>query len=543
MSVSIPRIYNGMYIGTMPQAQADLIMQCREMKVVSNLKHMIFDFDAETIQESVEKGVRARDLVVERGENLNDYVSELRDYQTVGTAFMYLSPRSILGDGVGLGKTAEIAALINFLKIKGELTRFLMAVENSAWGQTLIEMVRFTGLNIVALPTQKKQIEKCIAETDWRNVDGIIMCHSTLKSNPLSNWIALNIAEDGRHCKLFNTFILDESSVIKNTETKMYEYTRNIAALCDRVHFLNATVFETRLMDIYNQTDMMNPELLPRKSKIDSQFCKFERSSYWKTEYDPITHVKKPVQKFVWNHVGYKNQFQFRMLLRLFYFGRCKADVGLNIPHVYKVYEVEASAVQKMAIANGFRYPEVLNCPSLIPEMGVETNRKNVPKMDRLLDIVENEFPHESVFIYCFHRQAQLALVEELKKIGRKPEILNGDTTTADRLAIQQRMNRGESDVIVTSIKKSLNLHGCDICILYSMETNVAKMEQIRGRIDRNVDDRVKTFIMLYYKDTGESEFLHTVVKQRAKDARDLTIDAKTAANAFMEAMELGGED
>ena len=69
------------------------------------------------------------------------------------------------------------------------------------------------------------------------------------------------------------------------------------------------------------------------------------------------------------------------------------------------------------------------------------------------------------------------------------------------------------------------------------METNIAKMEQIRGRIDRHTDDTIKTFVMLLYKNTDEYKFFSDVVLKRAKDARDLTIDAKTAADWFRDAI------
>ena len=538
MSVSIPTVYNGMYLGTMNQKQADVVSSIRIISVVPNLKKTIFNFDMELINRSIIERRSIRSILQEEGKDLTEYLSELRDYQTVGTAFMYMSPRSVLGDGVGLGKTAEISALLNYLRVRKEMTRFLMAVENSAIGQTVIELMRFTGLYVVMLPTTKPKLKKFIEETDWRKVDGILICHSTLRSDFLSNWIALNIADDGIHCKLFNVFVLDESSVIKNANTKMYEYTRNIANLCDRVYFLNATVFETNLMDIYYQVDMMNPELLPRKSKVEQMFCKYKKVSYWKTEYDPVSGSKRTMMKFHRDLDGYKNQVQFKNLLKLVYFGRCKADVGMNIPHVYKVYEVETSQSQRTAIGMGYRYQEVLNCPSLIPELNMETNRKNVPKLDRLIELIQNEFYDSEVMIYCFHKEAQEAIKNELVAIGRKPVVLNGDTPNQDRLEIQQRFNSGIYDTLVTNIKKSLNLQGGDVCILYSVETNVAKMEQIRGRIDRNVDDKIKTFIMMYYKDSGESEFIKTVVKQRAKDARDLTIDAETAATLFMEAMD-----
>ena len=75
------------------------------------------------------------------------------------------------------------------------------------------------------------------------------------------------------------------------------------------------------------------------------------------------------------------------------------------------------------------------------------------------------------------------------------------------------------------------------MCIFYSMETNPSKAFQIASRIDRNVDDKIKTFIALLYKGTDEYKFFTTTVKQRAKDARDLTIDAKTTVDYFFESM------
>ena len=63
-------------------------------------------------------------------------------------------------------------------------------------------------------------------------------------------------------------------------------------------------------------------------------------------------------------------------------------------------------------------------------------------------------------------------------------------------------------------------------------------MEQIHGRIDRNVDDKIMTFILLLYKGTDEYNFFLQTVKQRATDARDLTIDAKSAVDHFIDAMK-----
>lgn len=530
MAVKVPTLWNNMYIGNMSEPQAELIMQTRKERVIPNLKNMLFDFPLELIQKSLDDGISIREIVKRDNLDYSKYTTQLRDYQTSGTAFMYLSPRSVLADGCGLGKTAEVAALINWLCYKKEMNRFLIAVETSAIGQTQVELMRFTGLNVVAMPSEAPKIKRCIEKTDWTKVDGIVIKHSTLRSDAFSKWLALNINEEGL-CRIFDTFFLDESSVIKNNTTKMYTYTTNICNIVKRVHFMNATTFETNIMDIYNQLDMMNPLLLPKKWRIEKEFCTFARTSYWTKENGKA--------KLNWRHErsGYKNQAIFKESLKLVYFGRCKADIGMELPHIYKVYEVEPSNAMSLGLEKGYRYSELLNCPSLIPEANIPMDRKNVPKLDRLCDLIENEFADSSVMVYCFHLEAQATIANELANIGRKPVILNGSCSDDERFKAQQGFNDGTYDVIVTNIKKSLNLYGGDVCIFYSMETNPSKAFQIASRIDRNVDDKIKTFIALLYKGTDEYKFFTTTVKQRAKDARELTIDAKTTVDYFFESM------
>lgn len=531
MAVKVPVMWNNMYLGDMSEPQAELIMQTRESKVIPNLKNMLFDFPIDLIQQSIDEQQSIRNIIKRDKIDYTQYVAQLRDYQTVGTAFMYLSPRSIIADGCGLGKTAEVAALINWLKYKGEMSRFLIAVETSAIGQTQAELMRFTGLYVVAMPSEATKIRKVIEKTDWTKVDGIVIKHSTLRSDPFSKWLALNINEEGM-CSIFDTFFLDESSVIKNDTTKMYSYTKNICQIVKRVHFMNATTFETNILDIYNQMDMMDQALLPKKWRIEQEFCTYARTSYWTKENGKA--------KMNWRRErnGYKNQAAFKESLKLVYFGRCKKDIGMDLPHIYKVYEVEPTNAMSLGLEKGYRYSELLNCPSLIPDCGIPMDRKNVPKLDRLCELIENDFSQESIMIYCFHLAAQQTIADELAKIGRKPVILNGSITDAtERYRIQQAFNNGEYDVIITNIKKSLNLYGGDVCIFYSMETNPSKSFQIASRIDRNVDSKLKTFVMLLYKGTDEYRFFTTTVKQRAKDARDLTIDAKTTVDFFFESM------
>lgn len=536
MAVKYPVIKNGMYYGKIEDNRAEMILSVRQQKCVDALKHFIFDFPPELVLRSLNEGRSIRSIIKEENIDYTQYIGELRDYQTVGAAFMYLSPRSILGDGVGLGKTAEIAALINYLKQNNELTRFLIAVETSALGQTQCELIRFTGLHIVQIPSEKPKMLKVLQNTDWGKVDGMIIKHSGLRSDLFSSWLAMNLNSAGM-CNIFNTFILDESSVIKNMDTKIYRYTENICNIVPRVHFMNATTFETCIMDIYNQIDMMDKTLLPKKWRIEKEFCTFSSKLYWTRDKQG-----KPQKNYSWQLSGYKNQAKFKESLKLVYFGRSKQDVGMQRPHIHKVYEVEPTLEQTLAINKGYRYMEVLNCPSLIDGINIPFDRKNVPKLDRLVQLVENEFADDKIMVYCFHLDAQQVIADELRKIGRNPVILNGADDDETRWQKMTEFNKGQYDVIITNIMKSLNLYGGDVCIFYTVLSNPSKIFQVAGRVDRNVDNKIKTFILLLYKYTDEYRFFMEVVKQRAKDARDLTIDAKTTVDYFIEYM-MGQED
>lgn len=532
MAVSTPTMYYGKFLGKLHTQQANLILNTRSAKEIENLKHSIFNFNTDLVIESMEKGVSIRSILKSRGEKLDEHIGSLRDYQTVGTAFMYFSPRSILGDFVGLGKTAEIAGLLNLLKSKGEMSRFIMAVETSALAQTRAELIKFTGMNILALPSETAKLRKVINRTDWNNVDGIVIKHTALRTDVLSQWFAVNIKDDGS-CNVFDTFILDESSVIKNPETKLYQYTKNICNIAKRVHFLNATTFEKNIMDIYYQMDMMDGNLLPNKTKFQSKFCTFAPNFFWTKRNGKATYQK------TYKMSGYKNQAVFKDALGLVYFGRSKEDVGKDLPHIYKIYEVEASKAQIESIEQGFRYMEILNCPSLVKERGIGMTIDEVPKFKRLVDLVTGEFDNNKVMIYCFYIEAQHKIKEELEKYGKTVEILNGETSQEDRWIIQTKFNQGEIDIVITNIQKSLNLYGGDVCIFYSMSTTDSRMTQIAGRIDRNINDNLKTFVLMLYRNTPEYDYFMGTVKTRARDSRDLTIDAKGAVDRFIDSMNI----
>ena len=540
MSRENPEVYGDMLCSNLTNEQCANLLAIRECKEWPAYKNIIFKFPLELIEESLETKKSIRRIIRERNIDYTQYIGELRPYQQVGTAFMHETKHCMIGDGVGLGKTAEISGLINLLVQEKQMVRFVMAVETSALVQTQLELMRFTGLNIVTLPGETQKMKKVVEHTNWDLVDGIVIKHSSLRSNYFNNWIGRYIGAGGKN-SLFNVFILDESSVIKGDTSQLHNYTENICAMVDRVYFMNATPFEKCLMDIYYQFDMMDKNLMPEKSFISKNHFVWTPNRFWKSVRQPDGKYKPELQ-LKWSVGGYKNEDKFKERLKLAYIGRSKQQVGLDIPHIYKIYTVQPTPDQTAAINRGHRYDEVLNCPSLVPDEKIEFSRKGCPKLDRLCNLAETELSDMKFVVYCFHVEAQYKIKEELEKLGRKCTIINGqDPSGADRdmekMRRMQAFNEGEYDVLITNAQKSLNLYGADAMILYSTTATVGRLEQIRGRIDRHVDDNQRLFIMLLYEGTGEFDLINEKARARGKYSRSLILDAETAIDYFLQSL------
>lgn len=527
MAVKYAQEQDGYYIGSLSQNEIKAICAVRQCENIDNLKRMIYNFP----QELVERSIKARKSIktmVKNGEislDTDEIYGELRDNQTVAVAFMYWSKRSLLGDAVGSGKTVVTAGLINYLLAKGEMKKFIFFADTAtSASQVQKELIKFTGLNIALLPSQATPMRKYIDSTDWSEIDGIVTTHSALTSDTLMKWLVQFLGDQ----PLFDTMFLDESSVIKNSNTKVYSYTVSLADKMARVHFLNATSFETCIMDIYNQIDVLRNELLPKKWRIEQNYCIYKQKPYW------ITQNGRPVQKYSRDLVDYKNQDEFKEKLKLVYFGRSKQQLGIGVEHSYKVYVTYPTLQQMFEINKGANYNQVLNCPSLLEKTEVKFDIENVPKLALLLDLVQNEFNGNTILVYCFNVDAIQKIKEECIKVGKRAEAIFGNTTTEDRERIKEAFNKREIDIVITNVKRSLNMYGGDVCIWYTYTGNPANMEQIRGRIDRNVDDSKKTFVLLLYKNSAEYTFFTEIAGKRAKSSRELTIDADTCIDYFI---------
>ena len=523
---------DGAYIGRLTQSQIENILNVIGQEHIPELDNLICNYPISVVEASIKQNKSVRAMLQEVGVQPSQFLGKLRPEQTVGVAFMYYSPRSILGDGVGLGKTVEISALLNLLMAKKELIRVLIAVETGAVEQVQRELLRFPGLKIAKVTGTGASLEKELSAIDWSSTRGLVVAHSKLPLTPFSALLAQHLDENGKST-LFNTFVLDESSVVKNKDTQLYKMVQEISGIVDRVHFLNATALEISLKDVYAQIDLLDDMALPKWWRIQKEHCIMRKEYYW------IKIGGKATQRFKMTIADYKNQELFRQRVRLFYMGRNVDNKDLG--NTYRVIELLPTAEQQMRIAQGYRPNAVLNCPVLDETLNLPMTPDRLPKLRTIYDLLA-ERQGKKVYIYCFNIAAQQSLYDIAVSLGRTPRILNGSCSAKEKQELRDAFNEGDVDTLISNIQRSLNLYAGNTCIYYSIEGNPARMEQIRGRIDRHVDETTKEFILLVYKNTDEYRWLVDVARQRSKAANELTTEAKTATTLFIDSMLKSGQ-
>lgn len=457
------------------------------------------------------------------GVSMHDFdtttVGTLKNYQTCGVALMYFAKNCILGDSVGLGKTVETAGLYRLLcsdrknevqagvKVKRKNFRALMLTEKNLASQFRTEMVKFTSEYFELIPSAEKAVmDKFL---DWHSIDteldySIVGTHGLLSNTSFLMWL--------EQCRTqgagfpFDLLVVDESSCLGNTKTQMTKNFKAISKYFDRIVFLNATPFETKLDIFYNQLNLLDPALLPTKEKFTKEYCIMD----YRGMYPKATGK-------------YKNQAQFKQLVGYRYFARTRRDKGATMEDCDgKIILSKLSAIQKEWLSKSQLHRVVYDCPNHL-DPHIEFNSENVPKLASLTELFKNECSDaNSILIYVYYKEAQKYLSKWLTNKGYSNRVLNGDTSYSERLSAIDGFKRGDYKVLITNVQKGLNFGSCDYCIFYSFDPNPSKMVQFEGRTTRDFDI-IGKHIYILCSDGAEYKKFNDIVRPRAKATTELT--------------------
>lgn len=496
-------LYKGSYfVGNTPEENIEELIRLSKLDKQDTENYQIQQYRqsiTHLTDEEIESVIENKKLELEPTYSLG----ELKGYQTVGVSFMHKAETCLLGDDVGLGKTVQVAAVINEWKKENPNFRYLLLTEKTNINQTMIKMVRFTGTYVRELPSaEKKVIEEYEKELEEGRLDSVVGGHSLLENPAFITSI---------YKYPFDLIIVDESSeVYKNPHNKAYTNSKQIFKLIPKRILLSATPLELEAKEFFSQLKLMDETYLPSLTQCIEMFCKTRLGVFGRTEV-----------------IGYKNQEIFRHAISLKYMARTREELGAEYEdNTPKVVLVPLSKEQKFLLKKSSQYQMIYDSPSDVSKK-VEFSLETTPKAKALIEEIDRVKGNQ-VLVYCRYIQIGYKLQKLLQDKGYKVAIINGEVSKAsERTQILSDLKKGKYDILITSVQKGLDLGYVNHAIIYSIDPNPQKIVQFEGRMTRdfNVKGKNLTFLVMKGK---EEKTIAEVLKMRIDAAKSFSTQGKS---------------
>src|SRR5688572_22563332 len=241
----------------------------------------------------------------------------LLDHQKIGVTWLILTPKCLLADSVGVGKTSQALALLQWLKSQGELNpkkRAIVIVPAisvyGTWKTDGFEKF-LPGAPFAIGRGTKAQRRKIYEDETWEIL--------------LTNYETVRNDTDILAKMGFQYVILDEDDAVRNHDTKTAKAVKKITKKAKRVVAMTATPIQNHLIDLHG---ILEAAGLGKEFGTIDQF----KREYQKTE------LKKVFYNGRWNWkrvtVGYKNTAELKNKLQPFYLRRTYKDIAVKMPEL-----------------------------------------------------------------------------------------------------------------------------------------------------------------------------------------------------------------
>ena len=403
---------------------------------------------------------------------------ELSDFQTIGAAYAYISNQALLGDDPGLGKTIQAAAFLKLHELNGTLKKTLFITESSAIYQIVSEIYIETGLTLLPVYGDAKSIDKKLSKYDYREFDGILTTHSAVGVGNQFLRRFLPIKHE------FNTIVYDESAAVANNTSIRHLVAKGLFKYFDNKLMLNGTALTTKLDQLYNQINVLNPTVLPKLSAINNEYGVYAKKNYFTKGL---------------SLVDYKNEDDFVKRIRYNYLGRSRKQVGIDVDHSYNLHLVEQTEMQKMR-ANNMNYNEIFFNTTSRGNKAL----KELPALEKLLELTKERLKDGNVVIFAEYINIKPVIKELLETHikGCKVGIIDGaisNTEGVNREDERLKFENGDYNVMIINITKAINLGSAKSMILYTIPDDVY---QALLRIDRGLKGGKKQYDIIAYNDS-----------------------------------------
>lgn len=383
-------------------------------------------------------------------------------------------------------------------------------------------------------PDDEKRVEKYAgilsAEQAWRNeIEHLeMLVHPTIIAPGIMGRIR---AFQAQHSGVKLMLVMDEAHVVKNHRGKIHASVAGLAQCCERVYGLTATPIKNRLMEFFALFRVVMPGLFPKVTWFQNEYCITKLQKIGGGRSVPIV-------------VGYKNLDKFVRDIEPFYLSRRKYDVAAELPRLVtrelqceltdlqeELYDMaEAGLLEKdadpdsspAAVLGAMTFvQEAVDAPSLLNNADGEPWEGNSPKVDTLLELLEDELDGVKTIVFSrFERMISLT-EEALKAKGVKCVRITGkENKASDRekaKSLFQDPKSGVDVILITEAgSESINLQAAEHFVLIDSPWSWGTYLQLIGRMIR-IGSRhtmtVATHLMGVRKD-GKKTIDHYVIKK-----------------------------
>lgn len=473
-------------------------------------------------------------------------------HQLVGAAWLYLTPKAVIGDGCGVGKTGSALALLEFLKEKGDLSNakgkraVVVAPASAILGSWIADGFREFVPNMKVAYVQdmtKKKRLKVYAQDDW---EVLVVSYRSV----------VNDLDELLKCGL-DIVVYDEADALKTHSSQQSVAAKTLSESCSRAIAMTATpVSDVSLMGPYNIMAAIGITDFGARTAFERYYHVKVKEMIWIRD-----KLGRPMQIPTWRIASVQNGTEFKQRFNPYYLRRTRKDVGSKMPDLLtqaklipltkqqqKAYDLAKDGytqlgpnAPKKELTSAFQMMRQLCVTTAFLDDGNGPDHSS--KMDWLVEQLRpgGDFADEKAVIFSQWILSIDCLERRLKEAGiGYVRITGADKQTAREEMRQKFWNDPECRVVIgtTAIERAISLQIARLQFNIDSLFNPARHEQLAGRVQRtgSQHDECWAFFLLA-ADTLE-EKIYQKLKQKQGMA-DWLLDADSEVFESLTPLEL----
>lgn len=476
----------------------------------------------------------------------------LEPHQRVAVAFMVLGEKTIDGDFLGAGKTVSAAATDLKLRSMSKVMRTLVVCQGGKRWDWQNEYKRFTDIPTYLIDGSKSSRTNSWLEAQagfgvtiahYQSVRGDFLITERVDSGKMKGGKKLYHTVYSPNSLLrmlkYDLIIFDEITVFKGWGTALIQALWALISATNPEFCigLSATPIQKSIEDLHSIMSVIRPGYLGTREEFEDEYCiKRQFSTYIGKGSRKVRFMKT---------VGTKNEEKLKQLMNPVFIRREKDQVYAGkLKHVPKVRRVLLGPEQLKAYrvlqdkvdrgdSRGALLQVFLEMEKVCDTMTWYPGGTESAKIDDIRSLLNGDLLDEKVVIFSKYKQPLRHLAQVLEEDEIEYITYTGDVPMEQREKLRyQFQNDTETRValVTTAAEMGFDFHAAHYMIFINHIYNPARMDQLRGRIDRPIVQKSNFICTIHY--TAEGTFEENVIPRLHREA-DLMKKVFGATNSF----------